>query len=61
MLYINSPGGVVTSGLVIHDTMQYVRSTVSTTCLWHGSVDGRRVARGRKRRAGEWPCRTPGS
>jgi ATP-dependent Clp protease protease subunit len=33
MLYVNSPGGVVTSGLAIYDTMQYVRSTVSTTCL----------------------------
>ena len=33
MLYINSPGGVVSSGLAIFDTMQYVRSTVSTTCL----------------------------
>lgn len=32
-LYINSPGGVVTSGLAIYDTMQYVRSEVSTTCL----------------------------
>ncbi|WP_156865001.1 ATP-dependent Clp protease proteolytic subunit [Pajaroellobacter abortibovis] len=33
MLYINSPGGVVTSGLAIFDTMRYVRSRVSTTCL----------------------------
>jgi ATP-dependent Clp protease protease subunit len=33
MLYINSPGGVVTSGLAIYDTMQFVRATVSTTCL----------------------------
>jgi ATP-dependent Clp protease protease subunit len=33
MLYINSPGGVVTSGLAIFDTMAYVRCTVSTTCL----------------------------
>jgi ATP-dependent Clp protease protease subunit len=33
LLYINSPGGVVTSGLAIFDTMQYVRSPVSTTCL----------------------------
>jgi ATP-dependent Clp protease protease subunit len=33
LLYINSPGGVVTSGLAIYDTMQYVRSVVSTTCL----------------------------
>src|SRR5258706_9175618 len=33
MVYINSPGGVVTSGLAIHETMQYVRCDVSTTCL----------------------------
>jgi ATP-dependent Clp protease, protease subunit len=33
MLYVNSPGGVVTSGLAIYDTMQFVRSAVSTTCL----------------------------
>ncbi len=33
MLYINSPGGVVTSGLAIYDTMQYLRCDVSTTCL----------------------------
>src|SRR6202167_3168400 len=33
MLSINSPGGAVTSGLAIFDTMQYVRCPVSTTCL----------------------------
>jgi ATP-dependent Clp protease protease subunit len=33
MLYINSPGGVITSGLAIYDTMQFVRSNVATTCL----------------------------
>ena len=33
MLYINSPGGVVTSGLAIYDTMNIVRCFVSTTCL----------------------------
>ena len=32
-LYINSPGGVITSGLAIYDTMQYVRSPVSTICI----------------------------
>jgi ATP-dependent Clp protease, protease subunit len=32
-LYINSPGGVVNSGLAIYDTMQYVRSPVSTICI----------------------------
>jgi ATP-dependent Clp protease, protease subunit len=32
-LYINSPGGVVSAGLAIYDTMQYVRSPVSTVCV----------------------------
>jgi ATP-dependent Clp protease, protease subunit len=32
-LYINSPGGVVNSGLAIYDTMQFVRSPVSTICI----------------------------
>ncbi|MCO5615065.1 hypothetical protein L7F22_069353 [Adiantum nelumboides] len=32
-LYINSPGGVVTAGLAIYDTMQYIRSPVSTLCV----------------------------
>ena len=31
-LYINSPGGVVTAGLAIYDTMQYIKSPVSTIC-----------------------------
>ncbi len=32
-LYINSPGGIITSGLAIYDTMQYVRCPVSTVCI----------------------------
>jgi ATP-dependent Clp protease protease subunit len=32
-MYINSPGGVVTAGLAIHDTMQYIKSKVSTVCI----------------------------
>ena len=32
-LYINSPGGVVTAGLAIYDTMQYIRPDVSTICV----------------------------
>jgi ATP-dependent Clp protease protease subunit len=32
-LYINSPGGMVTSGLAIYDTMQYLRAPVSTICI----------------------------
>ncbi|MEG9861057.1 MAG: ATP-dependent Clp protease proteolytic subunit [Parvularculales bacterium] len=32
-MYINSPGGIVTSGLAIYDTMQYIRPPVSTLCV----------------------------
>lgn len=32
-MYLNSPGGAVTAGLAIYDTMQYIRSPVSTMCL----------------------------
>ena len=32
-MYINSPGGVVTSGFAIYDTMQYIKSPVSTICM----------------------------
>ena len=32
-LYINSPGGIVTSGLAIYDTIQYIRPKVSTLCM----------------------------
>ena len=32
-LYINSPGGVITAGMAIYDTMQYVRCPVSTLCI----------------------------
>jgi len=33
MLYINSPGGLVTAGMMIYDTMQYVRCDVATICM----------------------------
>jgi ATP-dependent Clp protease protease subunit len=32
-MYINSPGGVVTAGMAIYDTMQYIKSPVSTVCM----------------------------
>ncbi len=38
--YINSPGGVVTSGLSIYDTMQYIRPEVSTVCLGQAASMG---------------------
>jgi ATP-dependent Clp protease protease subunit len=40
MIYINSPGGSVTSGLAIYDTMQHVRSDVSTICLGQAASMG---------------------
>jgi len=39
-LYINSPGGVVTSGLAIYDTMQYIRPDVATVCIGQASSMG---------------------
>jgi ATP-dependent Clp protease protease subunit len=39
-LYVNSPGGVVTAGLAIYDTMQYVRCTVSTICIGQAASMG---------------------
>ncbi len=39
-LYINSPGGIVTSGLAVYDTMQYIKSDVSTICVGQASSLG---------------------
>ena len=39
-MYINSPGGVVTSGLSIYDTMQYIRPKVSTLCIGQAASMG---------------------
>jgi ATP-dependent Clp protease, protease subunit len=39
-LYINSPGGVVTSGLAIYDTIQYLRAPVSTICIGQAASMG---------------------
>ena len=54
MLYINTPGGSVSAGLAIYDTMNYIRPDVSTTCvglaasmgqlLLTGGADGKRIA-----------------
>ena len=40
MLYVNSPGGVVTSGLAIYDTMQYVKCDVATICMGQAASMG---------------------
>ncbi|MFA5479706.1 MAG: ATP-dependent Clp endopeptidase proteolytic subunit ClpP [Candidatus Muiribacteriota bacterium] len=40
MMYINSPGGVITSGLAIYDTMQYIKPPVSTICIGQAASMG---------------------
>ena len=40
MLYINSPGGMVTAGMAIYDTMQYVRCDVATICMGQAASMG---------------------
>jgi len=39
-IYINSPGGVVTAGMAIYDTMQYIKPDVSTTCIGQAASMG---------------------
>jgi len=39
-LYINSPGGIVTSGMAIYDTMQYLKAPVSTICIGQAASMG---------------------
>src|SRR3979411_1600976 len=39
-MYINSPGGVVTSGMAIYDTMQFIKPAVSTLCIAHAASLG---------------------
>ena len=40
MLYVNSPGGLVTAGMAIYDTMQYVRCDVATICMGQAASMG---------------------
>lgn len=48
-LYINSPGGVVTAGMAIYDTMQYIKPDVSTVCIGQaGSMGALLLAAGAK-------------
>ncbi|MCX7677661.1 MAG: ATP-dependent Clp protease proteolytic subunit, partial [Spirochaetes bacterium] len=39
-MYINTPGGIVTSGLAIYDTMQYIRPDVATLCIGQAASMG---------------------
>ena len=57
-LYINSPGGSVTAGLAIYDTMQYIKCDVSTSLYRYGSQHGRIPAGRRYKRKDDLPFRT---
>ncbi len=54
--YINSPGGSVTAGLAIYDTMQYIKADVSTICVGlAASMGAFLLSSGTK--SSVWPCR----
>ena len=46
-IYINSPGGSITAGLAIYDTMQFIKPDISTFCVGPGGEHGGRAAGGR--------------
>lgn len=48
-LYINSPGGIITSGMGIYDTMQYIKPDVSTICMGQAASMGAFLLAGGKR------------
>jgi ATP-dependent Clp protease protease subunit len=52
-LYVNSPGGAVTAGLAIYDTMQYIKPAVATICMGQAASMGALLLCS--------PCRTHGS
>jgi ATP-dependent Clp protease protease subunit len=53
-MYVNSPGGIVTSGMAIYDTMQFIRSPIATLCIGQAaSMGSLLLAAGRLLRAGE--------
>jgi ATP-dependent Clp endopeptidase proteolytic subunit ClpP len=69
-LYINSPGGIVTSGLAIYDTMQYVKPDISTLCMgqaasmgprWRPEHGGKRSALPTRGSCPPAPGRVPGA
>ncbi len=58
-LYINSPGGSVTAGMAIYDTMQFVTCDVATYCLGQCAQHGRGAAGGRRRGQASGPPQQP--
>ena len=59
-LYINSPGGIVTAGLSIYDTMQFIKPDVSTICVGQAASMGSLLLAGGAK-GKRYCCRTRGS
>ena len=59
-LYINSPGGLVTAGMAIYDTMQYIKPAVSTICIGQAASMGAVLLAGGGKGSAR-RCPTPGS
>ena len=57
-MYINSPGGIVTSGMAIYDTMQFIRPAVATLCIGQAASMGSLLL-APERRACAMRCPTP--
>ena len=60
LLYINSPGGSITAGLAIYDTMQFIRPDVQTYCLGQAASMAAILLAGARRASGS-RCPTPAS
>ena len=60
-LYINSPGGIVTAGLSIYDTMQFIKPDVSTICVGQAASMGSLLLAGGAKGKRYLLCRTRGS
>ena len=58
-IYINSPGGVITSGLAIYDTMQFIAPEVSTLCIGQAASMGSLASCWRRRRQKICPNKFP--
>ena len=56
-LYINCPGGVVTAGLAIYDTIQYIKPDVSTICMGQAASMGALLLAAGKSEIGRASCR----
>ena len=58
-MYINSPGGSITAGMAIYDTMQFMRPDVTTICIGQAASMGALLLCAARRESG-LPCRMPG-